>query len=291
MLNVRTEIDLSGVYAMVETFERGLDDAERFAINKIQQVVRTEIIPTAVPLLCTRAGPGWPDVYTEHLLFFMQINTQVEAITLGEGRLEVGVDFGNLGDYSDLERGFHHQALIAIEPGVTKSGKAKYTMNVPKVNLPYGGEPLMNEKDRRAEFWETAIVNQEPFVTNLRRGAGHLVIENAPTFEEVAAARVDAWISLGKAPQWLLLENGYSEYEPEIYPVDFSESLSAIIGCVASTIYEGALLTLIELAEQAGSVRVVGQSGPRSGTTGKFIAYRDVLSSRIDDYSGCIGDL
>src|SRR5574339_715429 len=102
MLNIRTEIDLSGVYSMVQTFEHGIDDAERFAANKINSVVRQEVIPISVRNLCSQAGPGWPQIYTEHLVVFMQVHLQVHTALFGDGLMEVSVDFDNLGDYQDL---------------------------------------------------------------------------------------------------------------------------------------------------------------------------------------------
>lgn len=279
MVNVRTQIDLSGVYSMVDTFEHGLDDAERFAINQINEVIRRDVLGISVRNLCSQAGPGWPEVYTDHLVYFMQLNTRVEAYSVGAGAIEVEVDFTNLGDYSDLEKGFHSGALIA-------TGGGKFNIHPGQVTLPYAGQPLMNDVDRRAEFWEQAIVGRQPFKTNVK----NLTISDAPSFEEVAYDRVNAWISLGVAPQWLLLENGYTEYDPPIYSVNFVDSLETIVHCVAETIYEGALVTLIRLAESAGeSVRVVGGSAPRSARSGRFISYKNVLDQSVPDYSRCLG--
>lgn len=281
MTTIRTEIDLSGVYSMVETFEYGLDDAERFAINQINEVIRRDVLGISVRNLCSRAGPGWPEVYTEHLVYFMQLNTRVEAYSVGVGTIEVEVDFSNLGDYSDLERGFHMGALI-------DSGE-KWNIHPPQVVLPYNGQTLLNEVEKRADFWERAIVNREPYYVN-RGKKGVRLITNVPSLDEVYNARVSAWISLGVAPQWVLLENGYTEYEPHIYSVDFVDALESIVSCVARTIYEGALVTLIKLAESAGeSVRVVGRSAPRSGRSGRFISYKNVLDQSVPDYSRCLG--
>lgn len=301
MVIVRTEIDLSGVYSMVETFERGLDDAERFAINKIHEVVRRDVLGISIRNLCSQAGPGWPQVYTEHLVAFMQLNTIIEATSLGNGLMEVDVNFANLGGYDELFTGWHHQAIEDFDLAQTGAkGGTKAVLNPPKVDLPYvgqelyvrkGAETVGRDQEIRQEFWEQAIVGQQPFLTNFPRGKnGFLMVPPGPTYEQVAAARVDNWIAMGVAPQWVLLENGYTESEPEILSVDFSNSLETIINCVAESIYEGALVTLIRLAEDAGeSVRVVGGSAPRSATTGRFIAYKEVLDQSVPDYSSCLG--
>lgn len=301
MLDIRTEIDLSGVYSMVETFEFGIDDAERFAINKIHEVVRRDVLGISVRNLCSQAGPGWPDVYTEHLVAFMQLKTNVNAVSYGSGIIEVTVDFDNLGGYEELFTGWHHQAIEDFDLAQTGAkGGTKAVLNPPKVDLPYidqelyvrkGAETAGRDQEIRQEFWEQAIVGQMPFLTNFPRGKnGYLMVPPGPTYEQVAAARVDNWIAMGVAPEWVLLENGYTESEPEIFSVDFSDSLETIINCVATSIYEGALVTLINIAEEAGeAISIVGGSAPRSRSTGRFVKYREVLDQSVPDYSGCLG--
>lgn len=294
MVEVRVEIDQSGVYSMIRTFEANLKNAELFAAAEIERALRYQVFTDVVQQLAIRAGPGFPPVYQDHLSTFMRLNVPIRVAVEGEGFLSVEFSLDGLGDYTDLELGAHHNALIYEEPGsfgTTRSGKAKYNPHPAQISLPYGGEPLMNDAERRQEFWETAIVNQETFVTNFRRGSGFLEITNAPTFEEVAAARVfEAWIPAGVAPEWLWLENGFSESEPRIYPVDFSFVLEQVSHCVASRIYEGALLGLVAVAEAAGGAIGVGSLGrPFQRASGQFVKYREQIDLETADISECLG--
>jgi hypothetical protein len=230
----------------------------------------------------------------------MQLNTRIEAIPSAD-QVEVTVDFDNMGDYSDLYTGWHHQAIEDFDLAQTGAkGGTKAVKNPPKVDLPYVGQELYvrtgsntagRDQEIRQEFWEQAIVGQQPFITNFPRGKnGFLIVPPGPTYEQVAAARVDNWIGMGVAPEWLLLENGYSESEPEIYPVHFEATLTDMIQCVAESIYEGAVVALIRLAEQAGErVSVVGGSAPRSSRSGRFISYKNVLDDTVPDFSRCLG--
>jgi hypothetical protein len=226
----------------------------------------------------------------------MRVNVPIDAVVTGGGHMEVSFDLSSLGDWSDLEYGAHHRALIYEEPGTlgtTRTGKAKYNPHPAQVQLPYAQQPLMNDKDRRQEFWETAIVSQETFITNFRRGSGYLEISNAPTFEEVAAARVfEAWVPMGVAPEWLWLEYGFDISEPRIPPMDFTRTIKLISTCVASKIYEGALVGLVHLAEAAGSAIGVGSAGrPFQKTTGRFVAYKEEIDQSTADTSGCFGSI
>lgn len=273
---------------MVDTFERGLDDAERFAINKTNEAIKRDVLGTSIRALGEAGGEGFPEVYIDHLIRHMRYNTHISSNTFGNGQMEIEVTFSNMGDYDDLARGFHDGALIQEETGAhgygKLSGKPKYNIHPPQVQLPYNGEPLMNEQERRQEFWEQAVVDGEPFQTDMKG-----LTVTAPSFGEVAYNRVSAWEGLGVAPEWLLLEYGYTESRPEVSPVDFTNSLESIINCVASEIYTGAVVALIKIAQDAGeSIRVVGTSAPRSGRTGRFVAYKEALAEVETDYSHCL---
>lgn len=297
MVSVHVEIDQSSTYAMVETFEGEILNAERFAANEIEHAIRYDIFRGLVHRLGARAGEGFPPVYRDHLANFMVRNVPINIDFEGEGILIVEFDLDNLGDYTDLEAGAHHKALIYEEPGATYGftgkGKAKYNPHPAQVDLPYAGQDLMNDAGRRQEFWEQAIVGQEGFITNFRRGGGFLEIHDAPTFEDVAAARVfEAWVPMGVAPEWLWLENGFTESEPRIYPVDFIYTLESAALCVSTSIYEGVLLGLIEVAEAAGGAIGVGSRGrPFQRASGQFVPYRQAIDFAIPDVSHCLGDI
>jgi hypothetical protein len=281
---------------MVRTFEEGLYNAESFAAHEIENRIRFTVFDEVVHRLGARAGQGFPSVYRDHLANFMKINININVVAQGNGFMSVEYDLDGLGGYGELELGAHHQALEYEEPGsygVTRTGKARYNPHPNKVQLPYAGQALMNEAERRQEFWEEAIVGQQGFITNFRRGSGYLEITNAPTFEEIAAARVfEAWIPSGTAPEWLWLENGFNESEPRIPPQDFSRTLRNISACVAEKIYEGALIGLIRVAERAGGAIAVGSTGrPFFKSSGRFVEYRGEIDESTTDTNECLGRL
>jgi len=300
MVTVRVELDQSATYAMIDTFTENLQAAEQFAINQIKDRIRYEVFGTVVYALGARAGEGFPRVYREHLSNFMRLNVPINAYASGDGIISINYDFNSLGDYTDLELGAHHQALIAIDKGslaTTSKGGLKYIIHPPVVNLPYQGEPLENDSDKRQDFWERVIVDRElDYAPGLRRGASEWTIEellggNVPTFEDVAAARVfEAWIPAGVAPEWLWLENGFTESEPRIYPVDFTQTLENITYCVADKIYEEAIIGLVRLAEAAGGAIGVGSKGrPYERASGQFAPYRQEINTA--DISECLGSI
>lgn len=303
MADVFVEVDQSGVYAMVETFEQGLDDAERFAGKQIENRIRNQVFYQVVHRLGAAAGEGFPYVYRDHLANFMRVNTDIRVQATGEGYLTVSYDLDGLGNYSDLEAGAHHQALLAINRnslGTTRTGGLKYILHPPRVQLPYAGQELENEDSfKRQEFWEEVIIGRDfSYEVALRRGKhnwtiGDLLDGDIPTFEEVAAARVfEAWIPLGVAPEWLWLENGFTDSEPIIPPMDFSAVLANVTQCVAETIYEDALLGLVRLAEAAGGAVGVGRTGiPFQRSSGRFTPYKEEVGLADVDISDCLGAL
>jgi len=302
MVSVHVEIDQSSTYAMVETFEGEILNAERFAANEIEHAIRYDIFRGLVYKLGARAGEGFPHVYRDHLANFMVRNVPINIDFEGEGVLIVEFDLDNLGDYAELEAGAHHQALLAIDRDAlptTSKGGLKYNIHPPRVTLPYSGEELENGPEKRQDFWEQVIVNRDlDYTMGLMKGRsewtiGELLNGDIPTFEEVAAARVfEAWVPMGVAPEWLWLENGFTESEPRIYPVDFVYTLENAALCVASAIYEGVLLGLVEVAEAAGGAIGVGSRGrPFQRASGQFVPYRQAIDFAIPDISHCLGAL
>jgi len=302
MVTVHVEIDQSSTFAMVETFEGEILNAERFAADQIQRAIRHEIFYDLVHKLGARAGEGFPYVYRDHLANFMVRNVPINIDFAGEGILTLEFDLDNLGDYGDLEAGAHHQALLAIDRDslpTTRKGGLKYNIHPPRVQLPYSGEELENDSDKRQDFWEKVIVNRDlDYTMGLMKGKaewtiGELLGGDIPTFEEVAAARVfEAWVPMGVAPEWLWLENGFTESEPRIYPVDFIYTLESAAMCVAESIYEGVLLGLVEVAEAAGGAIGVGSTfRPFQRSSGQFVSYRQAIDFSTPDISHCLGAL
>jgi hypothetical protein len=280
-INVHIDLDQSGVFSMVETFTTQLADAEFFAAKEIERVLKEELFEIVVRRLGARAGPGWSKVYTDHLVHAMK--AYVPFVVNRSGAIvEVGFTLDNLGDYSDLERGAHMKAIESQE----------WIPHPSQIQLPYEGQPLANEQERRQEFWEAVVIGRDmsfPVGPNGQRTAADLGY--IATYDEVALARVlDAW--LYKAPEWLWLENGFNESKPEIYPVDFVRTLELITSCVASKIYEAAIEALQIAAQSAGQAVGVGIGGrPFAKRGGQFVAYKEQLNLAVGDYSGCIGGI
>ncbi len=302
MIAVDVQLDQSATYAMIDTFERNLLAAEQFAAKEIERVIRYQIFGSVVHRLGARAGDGFPYVYREHLSNFMRMNVPIIVQAEGNGFMSVSFNLDGLGTYSDLELGAHHQALLSIDRDslpTTRKGGLKYNIHPPKVQLPYTGQELENDPERRQEFWEQVIIGRDfGYTMGLMRGRqewtiGELTGGDIPTFEEVAAARVmEAWVPMGVAPEYLWLENGFTESEPRIYPVDFSRTLENITYCVAERIYEGALIGLVRLAEAAGGSVGVGRLGrPFERSTGQFVPYRAEIDESTADISSCLGDI
>lgn len=304
MVNVRVDIDQSEVFAMVNTFTRGLREAEKFVAKETERVIRNNIFDDFVRLLAARAGSGWTRYYTDHLIAVMRATIPIQTY-VSEGILEIGFDLENLGDWNDLERGAHYRALIEGNDG----GHAHHGLNPhpAQIDLPYAGQGLINDdsggsdynggSERRKEFWEQVVIGGDlSFPLGLRKGKGnwtygelaaYMGYPPIDSYEEITFKRTIAWG--GKAPQWLWLENGFNDSEPEINPVDFLRSIELVTECVAREIYEGEIIELVRLAEASGgSVNIAGRPYEViPGRGASFLAYREKLG-RVD-YTKCFG--
>lgn len=306
IIDVSASIDNTAVNAMVATFDKNIYRAQQLALSYIERAIRFEVLDIFVRALCVRAGPGWPQVYTDHLVAVIR-NTVSRDITkyVGKDRMSLGLlaDFNQVGSYQDFKKGAHFRALtLGDSPELHKSGKNHHGGNPHpgRVTLPYKGEPLLvPDEGRRQEFWERVVIDRDfSFELAWKRGKGNWTLQDhmdalgyeVASYEEVAMARAIAWGD--KAPQWLLLENGSEEVfhgsKPAIKPVDFLRSIKLVSDCIASTIYEGAIQTLVELSESAGVA--VGSTGiPYARTTGRFAPYKELLDINVADYSTCFG--
>lgn len=113
--------------------------------------------------------------------------------------LEVGIDFEAMGNRDDLIQGFHYGARI--EGG-------------DHVGLPYQGEALKNDVADRYIAW-----------LRVYHGDTWHGINYAGTWTETIGARLNAWGD--RAPQWLLLQYGQTEWEPTIEPFPIVENITA----------------------------------------------------------------
>lgn len=298
---------------MSETYIRNSSRAASFAERYIYRAIRIEVLDRFVRALCLRAGPGWPQIYTDHLVAALY-NTPI-GVAGGEQVLKgyhssysgVSIDFRleGLGDYKDFERGAHFQALLAAGGD---GGHKHHGMNPhpAKVELPYAGQALMNDSEKRAEFWEEVVVGGDlEYQIGLMKGKSHWTIGEHMAYlgyevsplNEIYLARTIAWGS--KAPQWLLLENGsggiFGATDPEIRPVDFLNSIDSVSKCIAERIFTSVFTTLVELAEEQG-VRL-GRTGIPyqviEGRGASFAPYKEIteaeLAANLSDYEICFG--
>ena len=111
---------------------------------------------------------------------------------------DIVIDFEELGTPDDLQEGYHYGAKI--------DGGGQ-------VDLPYGGEPLKNDTEKRYEAWLRVF-----------HGETWHGINYAGAWNETIAARLEAWGD--RAPQWLLLQYGQMEYEPIIFPYPVVEEIT-----------------------------------------------------------------
>lgn len=308
-LSVVTTLNIEPILAMVNTFERGLDQAIRLAKQRIEIAIRRDVFDTFVRNICASAGPGWPEVYTDHLVAVLQHNFRnMEVETSLSKNLVIVWSFESLGDYNDFEKGAHFQALLRSggednhPAGSSASGHHGINPHPARVRLPYTGQRLMNKDSQvRQEFWEQVVVDRNfGYELNMRKGKGNWTIAEhmerfgyeVATFDEVAMERTLAWGN--KAPQWLLLENGSDSImhgsRPVVRPVHFLTLMGRAMGCVMEAIYEGAVETLVELAENSGAA--VGATGlPYARKTGRFTAYKELFDIKVKDYTPCFGKI
>lgn len=108
------------------------------------------------------------------------------------------LEFEEMGTADDLAEGFHYGAKI--EGGG-------------QVDLPYGGEPLKNDTQQRYEAWQ-----------RIYRGDTWHGLDYSNSWSETIQARLQVWDD--KAPQWLLLQYGQTEFEPTILPYPIVEEVT-----------------------------------------------------------------
>lgn len=280
---IRIDLDQTEFFNYVAAAVEGLQDYDIFVTKQVDRYIRIAAFDEAVRLLAARAGPGWSQVYTDHLVRVLK--TRVPILGGGEaGRVEMFFDLEALGGYSELSYGRASQALIST---------GTFLIHPPQVELPYIGQPLISEQDARQEFWENVVVDRDggyafgPHKQFTMANLGYV-----QTYDEVAMARVLAWGN--KAPEWLWLENGFNESKPEIYPVDFARSIESVATCIASSLFNKATVAIIQISAGKKASIAVGASGrPFEKATGRFISYKDTLDKVLSDFdpSKCLGSL
>jgi len=101
------------------------------------KTVLQEILLETIREVGPTAGPGFPEIYIDHLLEVVAANPPIRDISGG-----VEVDLTMLGTYADLAKGFHRYAI---------------DVNNERIELPYAGQDLRNEQKVREAFWEDTV--------------------------------------------------------------------------------------------------------------------------------------
>ncbi len=295
------EID-SNVSQYLRQFAEGLEPAIRFAIQQAKLFLRGEGLPFAVSIMASRAGEGFPRSYRNHLMVEME-TLPLNIINLGDGIIEVNLDLGPLGDYDDLLRGVHQNAMLAENADdefrsfrITTKGQLQRA----KLGELYAEEDLLNPRERRIEWWNDAIIGRD-FHTNvganwnwakpaIRTIDDAWNAENVPTFEQIASDRVnEAWAPKGVAPEWLLLEYGTPAGTlPVVFPQNFQENIRQLINCACSQAVQDSVIAFERLLSER---QVIGVKGPQASpynTLGQFVQYKDLTAVSVPNLSNCL---
>jgi hypothetical protein len=248
--------------------------------NFLESYIATSVLPVIVDKHAYRAGEAFPDSYRRHLRFMISL-ARIE-VTVDAGAINFYVNLGDmLGNDADYEKGFHDHALIDTGvPMEMRKKKSGFVRHPQQVQLPYGGEPLLSDQEKRQEFWETAVIDQDVYWANIVRGRGNnksMTGFTAPTFETIAQRRVSAWESLGVAPEWHVLEYGTASSQPYYGGGYFIGSIELAITCVATRYMENAITQAVRLAEQqarltAAKFKTGARLQVRSITSGRYQA-------------------
>jgi len=303
MTEMRIEVDQSEVFGMVKTFTEGIEDAERFVEKEIERIVRRVVFEDFIYSLGARAGPGWNRIYSEHLSTVLKTKVPIFA-TIYDGIIEVYLDFDGIGDWNDIEATAHLRALTPgnedAHAGKGKTSGTHHGLNPhpAQIELPYVDQELINSDPQdRLDFWEQVVIGRDmSFPLKLRKGkdvwtyeelANYMGYPPIPTYNEIAFQRTLIWKD--RAPQWLWLENGFQASDPEIYPVDFTNTMENVIYCIAGEIYEKEIHALIQLTEQAG-VRINAAGRPFEVLPGRgasYVKYREGIGN--PNIGKCLG--
>lgn len=271
----------------------------RFAAGLAERYLRNFILPEAVYIMGSRAGDGFPSSYTNHLA--KQIRQTRISVEEGSTFVAVSISLSNLGDWSDLESGLHQNAMIddGMDINDFKSFRITTKGDLKKVSLPYTGDLLFNEKERRTEWWQQAIIDRD-YTTYVGKNwkwvkdqspANAWSAENVPTFERIASDRVNqAWAPNNVAPQWLLLEYGSTAggIPPIVEPQNFLYNIERACNCALNKIMVNAIQDMEEKIA-SGQVRIKSAAGgiksPYSTRTGQYLPY---VESSVPDLSECL---
>jgi hypothetical protein len=260
LVNVRINAD--EIIHDIDELVGAIGVANRSAVARIREGLRDIIIGTYNEAV-NEAGDGFSPIYENHLRHgILSLQPEVTATDFG---LEAQYyEISSLGDFQDLQEGFHYHAILQIPD------KKAFSVSSPaRVELPYGGEELYNDFDQRYDFWQ-ALVDGADFEIHLGAGkSSHSkTISTAGLYDQTLQARVNWWG--GRYPEWLLLEYGV-EYYPSIPPTHFSFLTEERVYEYMYNVYESVLNAVADTWEQPIVRR--NSAGQLINDKGQFVKY------------------
>lgn len=263
---ISVNIDASDIIHDIEEFEGAIELANKSAVARIEHDLRS-IIRETVEIAFEESGLH--PIYQNHL---RQGIKSIRPYVYGtpDGLIAEYYDIEGLGDYEDLEQGFHYHAILDVD-------KSEFSVSNPqRVELPYAGEDLYNEFEKRYAFW-LAVIHGEPVEVEFGGGKGpkgrpipkhKKVISTTGLYIETLNARVQWWGN--RYPEWLLLEYG-TDTEPVINPTHFKELLEERVSEYMTEIYEEILDSIVSVWEQPTVSR--NSAGRLINERGQFVKY------------------
>lgn len=253
----------------------GLDDLaflipilNRSAVARIQYGLRN-IVLDSLDIAINAAGDAFHPLYEFHLRTGM-VNIHPVVYETPDGLIAQYFAIENLGNYSDLEEGFHYHALIKVADEFFDPADPL------RVELPYGGEVLENPKEERYDFWKAMIAGEPYDVTFGAPGKTPVYTRPIPTaglYDETIRARVNYWGN--KYPEWLLLEYG-TDWEPIIPAFHIKYFIEQRVYDYMATVYDD-IGTSLKEAWETRQVHVrptklgIGQIVNKKGQYSKFL--------------------
>lgn len=252
-----TIVDPTLLLRVLKEADRGMrQDLARLASAKFEPLIMPTLIETFEEVAAGLEDGAFPRMYLGGIVTQLLKRGRFSVTGLSPQGIIVNMYdiFTELGTSNDLRAGYHYGASI-IESTSTFStstnrlrGKAGLfqSFNVrtssSRVNLPYHGQALrVPSVSARYKYW-LAMYKKIDYNARSVRGKNYKVRIPTDAWQKTKEARVAYWNSIGKAPQWLLLEYGQTKFKPTI-PVHkegagtVSESGAVIPGNITNKFY------------------------------------------------------
>lgn len=248
-MDLQVRVDASSVLDGLRDMERAIPFLNRAAAARIQSLIR-DIVMESLEIALDEAGSGFPLQYANHLRSSIRYNLEPQVFDTADGLIAYYYDIESLGTQEDLIEGYHYHALEATDEKYSPS-------NRPLMELPFQGQDLKNDKAVRQGFFE-AMANSVPYEVNY--GSGFIKkktksprpVQTAGLYDETINARVQFWLSIGSAPEWLILEYGSSDSFPRTPATHFRFMVEERVVEGVTALYEQMAEVLIDVWNSEG---------------------------------------